>query len=126
MLKNLSRDIKIAIMRFLDKAPSVSYPLDIYPSIYVLVNNRDLMRNYGFDDKIINHSFKYINNRIRQFRIIQILCQYMIKNISVTHWLNTVLLKFLNMHMRMVCHWNKHTLLRAAGYGHLDYLRYAH
>ncbi len=56
MIKSLPRDIKISIMRFLDKA-SIRVLSSIYPSIYVLVNNRDLMRNYGFDDKIINHSF---------------------------------------------------------------------
>ncbi len=43
-------------MRFLDKA-SIRVLSGIYPSIYVLVKNRNFMRNYGFDDKIIDHPF---------------------------------------------------------------------
>ncbi len=56
MIKSLPRDIKISIMRFLDKA-SIRVLSSIYPSIYVLVKNRNFMCNYGFDDKIINHLF---------------------------------------------------------------------
>ncbi len=56
MIKSLPRDIKISIMRFLDKA-SIRVLSSIYPSIYVLIKNSNFMCNYGFDDKIINHLF---------------------------------------------------------------------
>ncbi len=56
MIKSLPRDIKISIVRFLDKA-SIRVLSTIYPSIYILVKNRNFEYNYGFDDKIINHSF---------------------------------------------------------------------
>ncbi len=47
MIKNLPRDIKISIMRFLDRA-SIRVVSSLYPSIYVLVKDRNFMRNYGF------------------------------------------------------------------------------
>ncbi len=73
MIKSLPRDIKISIMRFLDKA-SIRVLSSIYPSIYVLVNNRDLMRNYGFDDKIINHSFTDLIIESDNLELFQIIC----------------------------------------------------
>ncbi len=42
-------------MRFLDKA-SIRVLSSTYPSIYVLIK----MRNYGFDDKIIDSPFRYL------------------------------------------------------------------
>ncbi len=124
MLKNLSRDIKIAIMRFLDKA-SIRVLSSIYPSIYVLVNNRDLMRNYGFDDKIINHSFKYLIIESDNLELFKFYAVYDKEHISYT-LAEYGAIKILKYAHENGCHWNKHTCVRAAGYGHLDYLRYAH
>ncbi len=56
MIKILPRDIKISIMRLLDKA-SIRVLSSIYPSIYVLIKNHDSKCNYGFNDEIINRSF---------------------------------------------------------------------
>ncbi len=61
-------------MRFLDKA-SIRVLSSLYLSIYVLVKNRDFMSTYGFDDKIIKHSFTDLIIEIRQLGAIQIICK---------------------------------------------------
>ncbi len=86
-----------------------------------LVNNRDLMRNYGFDDKIINHSFTDLiikSDNLELFKlyatynknkIIDILAKCgAIKILKYTHengcyWMNLRVMMQLKMDIWIVC-----------------------
>ncbi len=113
MIKNLPRDIKISIMRFLDRA-SIRVVSSLYPSIYVLVKDRNFMRNYGFDEKFINYSFTDLiieSDNLELFKLYAIYYTSSIASISASHGAIKILK---NVHENG-CPWNSdNTCMHAA------------
>ncbi len=111
-------------MRFLDKA-SIRVLSSIYPSIYVLVKNHYFGCNYGFDGKIINHSFTDLIIESDNLELFKLYAIYD-KNNIIDILAKQGAIKILEYAHENGCPWDETTCRYAAQYGHLDCLRYAH
>ncbi len=83
------------------------------------------MRYYGFDDKIINHSFTDLiieSDNLELFKLYAIYYKSLIISISARRGA----IKILKYAHENGCSWDKYTCSIAAKYGNLDCLRYAH
>ncbi len=124
MKKNLPRDIKISIMKFLDKA-SIRILSVLYRSFYILVKDRDFMINNKFDDEIISASITNLtieSDNLELFKLYAKYNKYYVTQILAKYGA----IKILRYVHELDCAWHVDTCKIAATYDKLDCLRYAH